>query len=147
MFVSIFNTYHSAPILCCTATHLGIFWCCSGHCWSCIWESPTLQTGLIRISPICWTIHGSFQIILEWELSIRMELKSNALYKSIDSKTLNLTWIIFEKILNPEGSSCSNGWARVNICALGSSILPRVAGQFIVRLTLLSNGNGPLLFE
>ena len=40
MFGSIFNTYHGAPILCCTTTDFGIFWCCSWDFWSCIYESP-----------------------------------------------------------------------------------------------------------
>jgi len=32
------------PILCCTTTDLGIFWYCSGDFWSCICESPELDT-------------------------------------------------------------------------------------------------------
>jgi len=41
-----------------------------------------------RISPSYWTIYRSFQITLEWELSIELELKSNALCKSIASKNI-----------------------------------------------------------
>ena len=45
-----------------------------------------LRTRLIHISPTWWTIYRSFEIILERELSIRLEVKSNVLYKSIASK-------------------------------------------------------------
>ena len=40
-----------------------------------------------------------------------------------------------------EGSSGSNGWARVKLCVPGSFILARVTGQFIVRLKVFPNGN------
>jgi len=44
------------------------------------------RTRLIHTSPSYWTIHRSFEIIPEWELSIGLEYKSNAVCKSIASK-------------------------------------------------------------
>jgi len=41
--------------------------------------SPLL-TRLIHISPSCWTIYRSFEIILEMELSPGLDFKSNVLY-------------------------------------------------------------------
>jgi len=42
-----------------------------------------LRTRLIHIIQSCWTIYHSFEIILEGELSIGLEFKSNVLCKSI----------------------------------------------------------------
>jgi len=66
--------------------------------------SPLL-TSLIHISPSYWTIHRSFEIILEMGTVHRVEFKSNALCKSIVSKN-------FQSDI-AEVSSCSNGWAWV----------------------------------
>jgi len=40
-----------------------------------------LRTRLVRMSPRCWTIFRSFEIILKWELSIGLEFKLNALWQ------------------------------------------------------------------
>ena len=45
-----------------------------------------LPARLIHISPRYWTIYRSFEISLEWELTIGLEFKSNVLRKSIASK-------------------------------------------------------------
>ena len=69
---------------------------------------------LIHVSPSYQTVYRSFEIILEWVMSIGLEFKSNVLCKSIASKkTFNLMWIKLKKYLIAEGSSGSNGWARV----------------------------------
>ena len=69
---------------------------------------------LIRISPSYQTVYRSFEIILEWVLSIGLEFKSSVLCKPIASKkTFNLIWIKLKKYVIAEGSSGSNGWARV----------------------------------
>jgi len=52
--------------------------------------SPLL-TRLIYINPSYWTIHHSFESILEWQLPTGLEFQSNALCKSVASnKTFNL---------------------------------------------------------
>jgi len=45
-----------------------------------------LPTRFIRIITSCWTIYHSFEMILQCELSIGLEFKSNVLSKSIASK-------------------------------------------------------------
>jgi len=47
-----------------------------------------LRATLIHMSPSYWEIHRSFEIILEWELSVWMEFKSNVLCKFIASKNI-----------------------------------------------------------
>ena len=47
-----------------------------------------LHTRLIRISPSCWTIFRSFEIILEWELPTTLEFKFNFPWKPISSKNI-----------------------------------------------------------
>jgi len=60
-----------------------------------------LRTRLIHIiTRVAVQFYASFEIILEWELSIGLEFKSNVLCKSIASKIFNLIWIIFLKLLN-----------------------------------------------
>jgi len=44
------------------------------------------RLGLIHISPNYQTVYRSFEIILEWVLSIGLEFKSNVLCKPIASK-------------------------------------------------------------
>ena len=43
---------------------------------------------LIHISPNYQTVYRSFEIIVEWVLSIELEFKSNVLCKPIASKTI-----------------------------------------------------------
>ena len=65
---------------------------------------------LIHISPSYQTVYRSFEIILEWVLSIGFEFKSNVLCKPIAlKKTFNLILIKLKKYLIAEGSSDSNG--------------------------------------
>jgi len=54
-----------------------------------------LRARLIHISPSYWTIYRSFEIILEWKLSIGLKYKSNFLCKSIASKNIqsNMNYI------------------------------------------------------
>jgi len=59
-----------------------------------------LRTRLVRIGPSYWTIFRSFEIIVEWELSIRLELNPMLYAHYCFIKTFNLIWIIFEEILN-----------------------------------------------
>jgi len=60
-----------------------------------------LRTRLIHIiTRVAVQFYASFEIILEWELSIGLEFKSHVLCKSIASKIFNLIWIIFLKLLN-----------------------------------------------
>jgi len=47
-----------------------------------------LRTRRIYISQICWTIYCSFEINLEWELSIRLEFKFYVLCKPIALKNI-----------------------------------------------------------
>ena len=47
-----------------------------------------LSTKLIHISPSYWTIYHSFEIILEWGLSIGWEFEANIRCKSIASKNI-----------------------------------------------------------
>jgi len=49
-----------------------------------------LRARLIHISSSYWTILCSFEIILEWELSIALEFQVNLLCKSIASKIFYL---------------------------------------------------------
>ena len=49
-----------------------------------------LRTRLIRINTSYWTIFSSFEIILEWKLSIGLNFKYNVQCKSIASKTFSL---------------------------------------------------------
>ena len=44
------------------------------------------RLGLIHISPSCQTVYRSFEIILQWVLSIGLKFKSNVLCKPIASK-------------------------------------------------------------
>jgi len=55
-----------------------------------------LRTRLIHISPSCWTIYRSFEIILKMELSTGLDFKSNVLYKSIASKNIqtNMNYVL-----------------------------------------------------
>ena len=48
--------------------------------------TPVNPPGLIHISPSYQTVYRSFEIILEWVLSIGLEFKSNVLCKPIASK-------------------------------------------------------------
>ena len=58
------------------------------------------------------TVHRSFEIILEWVLSIGLEFKSNVLCKPIASKKHSIWYELnLKKYLIAEGSSGSNGWA------------------------------------
>jgi len=69
---------------------------------------------LIHISPSYPTVHRSFEIILEWTPSIGLESKSSVLCKPIASKKQSIWYELFlKKYLIVEGSSGSNGWARV----------------------------------
>jgi len=54
-----------------------------------------LLNRLINISRGYWTIFRPFEIVLEWELSLGLEFKSNILCKPIVSKTFNLILIKF----------------------------------------------------
>jgi len=47
-----------------------------------------LSTMLIHISPSCWTIFYSFEIILKMGTPHKLEFKFNVLYKSIASKNI-----------------------------------------------------------
>jgi len=49
--------------------------------------SPLLSR-LILISPNCWTIYRSFEVILEMGTVPGLNFKSNVLYKSIASKNI-----------------------------------------------------------
>jgi len=52
-----------------------------------------LPTRLIHTSPTYWTIYRSFEVILEWEPFIGLELKSNVICKYVNpllQKALNL---------------------------------------------------------
>jgi len=51
--------------------------------------SKPLHSRLIHISLSYWTIYRSLEIILEWELSIGFEFKSNVLCKTIASKNIH----------------------------------------------------------
>ena len=62
-------------------------------------NASSLRTKFIQIFLNYWTIYRCFEIILEGELSIGLEFKSNVLCKSIALKTFNLIWIIFFEIL------------------------------------------------
>ena len=65
---------------------------------------------LIHISLSYQTVCRSFEIILEWVLSIGLEFKSNVLFKThCFKKTFNLILIKLKKYLIAEGSSGSNG--------------------------------------
>jgi len=57
-------------------------------------QSKPLRTRLIHISQSYWTIYHSFEIILEWELSIALELKFNVLCNPLLQNTFNRIWII-----------------------------------------------------
>jgi len=73
-----------------------------------------LSTRLIHISPSYCKIFRLFEIILELGLSVGLELKFNVLCKSIGSKKLWIWYKLYLKIcLIANGSSGSNGWARV----------------------------------
>ena len=48
-------------------------------------SSKPLRTGLIHVSTSYWRLYHSFEIIIEWELSISLEFKSYVLCKSIAS--------------------------------------------------------------
>jgi len=52
-------------------------------------QSKPLRTRLIHISQSYWTIYHSFEIILEWELSIALELKFNVLCNPLLQNTFN----------------------------------------------------------
>ena len=67
--------------------------------------SKSLRTRLIHVSPSYWTTYCSFEIILEWGLSIGLELKLNVLFMQIHcfKKKFNLIRIIFEKMLYCRG--------------------------------------------
>ena len=67
----------------------------------------------IHISPSYQTVYRSFEIILESVLSIGLEFKFNVPCKPIAPKIFNLILIKLKKYLIAEGSSGSNGWARV----------------------------------
>ena len=59
---------------------------------------------LIHISPSYQTVYRSFEILLEWVLSIGLEFKSNVLCKPIASKKNIQSDINYiEKILNCRG--------------------------------------------
>ena len=64
---------------------------------------------LINIRPSYQRVYRSFEIILEWVLSIGLEFKSNVLCKPMLQKTFNLILIKLKKYLIAEGSSGSNG--------------------------------------
>jgi len=60
-----------------------------------------LRTRLIHICPrYLWTIFRSFEIALEWELSIALEFKFNVLCKSIALKNIQSDMIHIFKNLN-----------------------------------------------
>jgi len=46
-----------------------------------MYPSKPLRTRLIYNSPSYWTVDRSFEIILEWELSIGLEFKCSVLGK------------------------------------------------------------------
>ena len=73
-----------------------------------------VRTRLFHISPSYWTICRSFEVILEWGASIGLEFKC-CMQIHCFKKTFSLIWINFKEMLNrfAEGSSGSNGWARV----------------------------------
>jgi len=74
------------------------------------WELLHCVHRLIHISPSYWTFYRSFEIILEWELSIGLQFKFNVLCKSIASKKHSIWYELYFKIyLIAEGSSGSNG--------------------------------------
>ena len=58
---------------------------------------------LIHISPSYQIAYRSFEIILEWVLSIGLEFKSNVLCKSIASKNIQSDMNEIAKILNCRG--------------------------------------------
>jgi len=66
-----------------------------------------LRTKLIHISPSYWTIYRSFEIILEWELSIGWEFEANIRCKIHCFKKHSIwyesLWIIFKKMRNRRG--------------------------------------------
>jgi len=64
-----------------------------------------LRTRLIHNSLSYWPIYRLFKIIIEWELSIRLQFKSNVMCKSIVSKKLS-TWyeLYLKKYSIAEGS-------------------------------------------
>jgi len=49
-----------------------------------------LHTRLIHISPSCWTLYRSFEIILEWGSSNGLEFNSNVIWKAIASKKYSI---------------------------------------------------------
>jgi len=67
--------------------------------------SKPLCTRSMHISSSCWTriIYRSFEIILEWGLSIGLEFKSNVQSKSTVSKNIQFDMKYIEKILNRRG--------------------------------------------
>jgi len=77
----------------------------------------------------------------EWELSIGLEFKSYVLCKSTASKK-NSIW--YELYFKKQMQRTARANEPEKICVLGSFILARVTGQFIVRLKLFSYGNYPL---
>jgi len=106
-------------ILCWTTTDLGIFLDCSRDFWSCICESPILmitspllsnvrhRAMITPVTPLCLLssfvlarVAGQFIVRLKlfskWELSIGLDFKSNAQYKSIASKNIqsNMTYVL-----------------------------------------------------
>ena len=72
-----------------------------------------LRARLIHMNQSYWTIYRFFENILEWELSIGLEFKSNVLRKSIASQK-HWVWceLYFFKYLITEGDSGCNGWSR-----------------------------------
>ena len=62
----------------------------------------SVRTRLIHISPNSRTIYRSFEFILEWGPSIRLEFKC-CMQIHCFKKTFNLIWINFKKILNSRG--------------------------------------------
>jgi len=57
-----------------------------------ITAASPVRTRLILIIPSCWTIHRSFEIIVEWGPSIGLEFKC-CMQICCFKKTFNLIWI------------------------------------------------------
>ena len=73
-----------------------------------------LRTGLIQISPSCWTIYHSFETILEmgtvnW---IGLQIQCSIQIHCFNNIQSDMKYV-FEKYLIAYGSSGSNGWAQV----------------------------------
>jgi len=99
----------------------------------------SLHTRLIRISPSCWTIFRSFEIILEWELPTALEFEFNFPRKSHFFKKHSIWYEEYLKKLQRAARALTNEPSEPMRTWL-IHITPSY-WKFFIRLQLFSNGD------